>query len=166
MNSSHGGWKHTILCQSASRDLWSILWLCEVRREEGLCHVWCSFQGHAEISAKQRMAPYHWVKKKCCFTDSFHQCFSRDMTGTNFKIKFFIKNAISKKLLVKIPDPQSHFFNRVLVKIVTGWNFIDWSCPGKSGLVSNIFQRFESCFFNRYFLTLPFNMKVLKLASF
>lgn len=81
----------------------------QCKKGTNFCHMWSWFQGpwftsHAALSVKQRMSPYHWLKNT--LTESFHWCFSSDVTGTNFKMKVLAKNVTSKKLLVKIPDSQ------------------------------------------------------------
>lgn len=68
---------------------------------------------------KRRMSSYHWVKNRCCFTDSFHQCFFRDITGTDFKLKFFIKKCNIKKPQ-NLRSSESLLIT-VSVKILTGW---------------------------------------------
>lgn len=64
----------------------------QCKKATNFCHMWSWFQGprftpRAELSVKQRMSPYHCLKNTFSFTESFHQCFSSDLTGTNFKMK-------------------------------------------------------------------------------
>lgn len=131
MNSSHGGWKHAILYQLASRELWSISWLWCKKGTELVSHVMLIPGCLVYISCRDDLCKTGFLplseKKKGCFTDSFYQCFPRDITGTASKIKFFIKNVTSKNF--KIPDPQSHFSLQFWAR-VTGWkvrNSVTWT---------------------------------------